>query len=105
MKQNVHFQGITLTGAARELAEETLHFNGLERHMKRTVQITVQEIRRRMEALLGETGKEGGAPEAVRCFNLVFNHDAWPETSRDLQQWGEKEMDFLLSYYGPVLRY
>ena len=51
MKQNVHFQGITLTGAARELAEETLHFNGLERHMKRTVQITVQEIRRRMEAL------------------------------------------------------
>ena len=73
--------------------------------MKRTVQITVQEIKRRMEALLGETGKEGGAPEAVRCFNLVFNHYAWPETSRDLQQWGEKEMDFLLSYYGPVLRY
>ena len=105
MKQNVHFQGITLTGAARELAEETFHFNGLERHMKRTVQITVQEIKRRMEALLGETGKEGGAPEAVRCFNLVFNHYAWPETSRDLQQWGEKEMDFLLSYYGPVLRY
>ena len=69
------------------------------------MQITVQEIRRRMEALLGETGKEGGASEAVCCFNFVFNHDAWPETSRDLQQWGEKEMDFLLSYYGPVLRY
>ena len=39
------------------------------------------------------TGKVG-APEAVRCLNMVFNHDSRPESSTDRTLIGENEMEF-----------
>lgn len=72
--------------------------------MKQTVQLTVQEIRQQFGALLGDTGnKEGGAPEAVRCLNVAFNHDNWPESTKNLVMFGEKEIDFFLSYFERIL--
>ena len=65
-----------MSGDAKDLAEQTIHYPQLERQIKQTVELTVQEIRQRFGALLGETGnKEGGAPEAVRCLNVAFNHE------------------------------
>lgn len=72
--------------------------------MKQTVQLTVQEIRQQFGALLGDTGnKEGGAPEAVRCLYVAFNHDNWRESTKNLVMFGEKEIDFFLSYFERIL--
>lgn len=93
-----------MSGDAKDLAEQTIHYPQLERQIKQTVELTVQEIRQRFGALLGETGnKEGGAPEAVRCLNVAFNHDNWPESTTNLAMFGEKEIDFLLSYFERIL--
>lgn len=72
--------------------------------MKQTVQLTVRQIQQQFSALLGDTGnREGGAPEAVRCLNEVLNPDSWPEGSANLTMFGEKEIDFLLSFFERVL--
>ena len=93
-----------MSGDAKDLAEQTIHHPQLERHIRQTVQVTVQEIRQRFSALLGDTGnKEGGAPEAVRCLNMVFSHDSWPESSTSLTLFGENEIEFLLSYFQRIL--
>lgn len=72
--------------------------------MKQTVELTVGQIQERFSALLGDTGnREGAAPEAVRCLNLLLNHDSWPESSANLAMFGEKEIDFLLWYFERIL--
>ena len=94
-----------MSGNARELAAQTVQQPHLQQNIRKAVQLTVQEIRRRFSCLLAETGNnEGGAPESVRCLNLVFNHDCWPESARDLQQFGEQEVDFLVSHFDALLR-
>lgn len=72
-----------MSGNAKDLVDQTIHYPELERHIKQTVQLTVHEIRQRFSAFLGDTGdtEAGGAPEAVRCLNVIFNHDSWPESS------------------------
>ena len=93
-----------MSGDAKDLADQTIHHPPLERHMKQTVQLTVRQIQQRFSALLGDTGnRDGGAPEAVRCLNVVFSPDSWPENSANLTMFGEKEIDFLLSYFERVL--
>ena len=84
---------------------QTIHYPELERHIKHTVQLTVQEIQQRFSALLGDTGdtEAGRASEAVRCLNVIFNHDSWPESSSNLAHYGEKEVDFLLSLFRRIL--
>ena len=93
-----------MSGDAKDLAEQTIHHPQLERHMKHAVQLTVQQIQEWFSALLGDTGNgEGGAPEAVRCLNVVFNRDSWPESSANLAVFGENEIDFLLTYFERIL--
>ena len=76
-----------MSGDAKDLAEQSIHYPHLKQQIKQTVELTVQ----RFGALLGDTGnKEGGAPEAVRCLNVVFNHDIWPETATNLAVFGER---------------
>ena len=89
------------------ILDQTIHYPKLEQHIKHTVQLTAQEIQQRFSALLGDTGdtEAGGAPEAVRCLNVIFNHDSWPESSSNLAKFGEKEVDFLLSFFRILLRY
>ena len=79
---------------------DTLHLVWKTYHYSAKSRISVQEIHQRFSALLGDTDNtEGGTPEAVRCLNAVFNHDSWPESSTNLAVFGEKEIDFLLSYF------
>ena len=93
-----------MSGEAKDLAEQTIHYPQLKRQIKQTVQLTVQKIGQRFGALLGDTGnKEGGPPEAVRCLNVAFNHDSWPESPTNLAMFAEKEIDFLLSYFERIL--
>lgn len=94
-----------MSGNAKDLADQTIHYPELERHIKQTVQLTVREIQQRFSALLEDTGdpEVGGAPEAVRCLNVIFNHDSSPESSSNLAEFGEKEIDFLLSFFRRIL--
>lgn len=94
-----------MSGNAKDLADQTIHYPELERHIKQTVQLTVREIQQRFSALLEDTGdtEARGAPEAVRCLNVIFNHDSWLESSSNLAAFGEKEIDFLLTFFRRIL--
>ncbi|KAJ8386336.1 hypothetical protein AAFF_G00174330 [Aldrovandia affinis] len=52
----------------------------------------------------GEPSKESGTAKAVRCFNIIFNHDSWPEDKEQLLDHGAEELAFLLEHFSTILR-
>ncbi|XP_064619500.1 zinc finger protein 862-like [Lineus longissimus] len=105
--QQGEFQGIKLKGDIALLIEEGFGHQRLAAGVRNTIDIALREIRNRFSALLGEPLGDNITDEsaaAVRCLNMVFNHDTWPSAVNDLESYGYEEMEFLLRYFVDLLQ-
>ena len=95
--QNVTYQDVTLKGNQTQVKKQ------IQKAITETCDKTVKELKHRFENLLGTTNSQGAA-KAVACLSMLFNHDAWPDTSGSLMSYGQQEIAYLVEWFGPILQ-
>ena len=94
--EEIIYQDVKLKGKQSKVKKE------LQKAIGETCDITVNELKRRFENLLGTVNAQGAA-KAVACLSVLFNHDAWPDTVDSLRLYGQQELAFLLEWFQPIL--
>lgn len=103
--ETTKFQGIIL----KNLPERKVDPNDMSslpdpllKAMKNAVDMTVDGMKSRFAALLGEIQDAVGPSRTVACFK-IFHHDVWPEDSNSLLEYGETELGHLITWFRPIL--